>query len=135
MTDYRETAEAAIEAIERAAERLAIAVQREMLLEDRRPLVKAEAVKRIMQRDSLAATPAEKIVESDDAYLAHRVEQYAAVVETIRARAAYEAAKRRADMSVDLAFALSGLGDHLDTVKASTLGPNATRADALEVIR
>lgn len=135
MTDYRATAEAAIAAIERAGERLAIATQREMMLEDRRPLVKAEAVKRIMQRDGIAATPAEKIVESDDEYLLHRVEQYGAVVETIRARAAYEAAKRTADMTADLAFALAGLGDHLDSVKATTLGPNATRADALEVVR
>lgn len=108
MSDYRETAEAAVEAIERAAERLAVATQREMLLEERRPLVKAEAVKRIMQRDGLAATPAEKIVESDDEYLALRVEQCAAVVETIRARGAYEAQKRRADVAIDLALALAG---------------------------
>lgn len=108
MSDYRETAEQAVEAIERAAERLAIATQREMMLEDRRPLVKADAVKRIMQRDSIAATPAEKIVESDDGYLTLRVEQYGAVVETIRARGAFEASKRRADIAIDLALALAG---------------------------
>ena len=95
-------AEHAVSAIEDAADRLAIACEYEMRLEDERPLVKAEAVKRIMARDSLAATPAEKIVESDEAYAVHRTLQYGAVVETIRARAAYESAKRRADLAIAL---------------------------------
>ncbi len=108
MSDYRETAEAAVGAIERAAVRLALATRNEMMLEDQRPIVKADAVKRIMQRDGIAATPAEKIVETDEQFAAHRREQYEAVVETIKARGAFESAKRRADIAIDLALALAG---------------------------
>lgn len=97
-----ESAGEAVNDIERAAERLAIAVRAEMELEDERPIVKAEAVKRIMARDGIAATPAEKIVETDDVYAAHRRKQYAAVVEKQQAYGAFEAAKRRADLEIAL---------------------------------
>ena len=100
MTAGAVDAVVAVAAIENAAERLALAIKTEMTLEDERPLVKAQAVRRIMERDSIAATPAEKIVESDAEYLAHRKRQYDAVVETIRARGAFEASKRRADLEV-----------------------------------
>jgi hypothetical protein len=123
--DYRTVAETAIAAIEQAGERLAQACRAEMALEDGRALVKAEAVKRIMQRDGIAATPAEKIAESDEVFAAYRSAQADAVVETIRARAAFEASKRKADLAIDLALALAGFTDH----------QNATRADALEVVR
>jgi hypothetical protein len=109
VTDYVETANTAIEAIERAAERLALASKIEMELEDRRPIIKAEAVARIMERDSIAATPAEKIVETDPEYAAHRNRQAMAVVETIRAKGAFEAAKRRADVAIDMGLALGSV--------------------------
>lgn len=88
--------------IERAAERLAIACRAEMELEDERPIIKADAVRRIMTRDAIAATPAEKIVETDAEYASHRRRQYDAVVEKQRAYGQYEAAKRRADLGVAL---------------------------------
>lgn len=156
MSDYREGAEQAIVAIEQAAERLAVACKMEMILEDERPIVKALAVKRIMARDNLAATPAEKIVESDMEYLDHRKRQYDAVVEKQRAYGAYEAAKRRADVAIDMGMLLAGstqfaepqtgelqydgraianaLAKHLDSVRCSTLGSDSTRARALEVL-
>lgn len=108
MSDYVEAAEKAIAAIEAAAEGLANACRFEMQLEDQRPLHKAAAVKRIMERDGLSATAAEKIVESDGQYATHRQIQADAVVETIRARAAYEAAKRRADVAIDMGMMLAG---------------------------
>ena len=100
MTAGAVDAVVAVNAIENAAERLALAIKLEMTLEDERPLVKAQAVRRIMDRDGIAATPAEKIVESDAEYLAHRKRQYDAVVEKQRAFGAYEAAKRRADLEI-----------------------------------
>jgi hypothetical protein len=100
MSDHRDTAEQAIAAIEAAASRLALACRDEMELEDERPIVKAAAVRRIMERDGIAATPAEKIVETDQEYAAHRRRQYTAVVEKQRAFGEYEAAKRRADLLI-----------------------------------
>jgi hypothetical protein len=108
VSDFIETAEAAVGVIDAAAARLAAACAAEMMLEDERPIVKADAVRRIMTRDGVAATPAEKIVETDEQYAAHRRRQYAAVVETILARGAFEAARRRADIAIDLALALAG---------------------------
>jgi hypothetical protein len=108
MADYVESAEKAIAAIEAAAERLGAACRDEMELEDERPIVKAAAVRRIMERDGIAATPAEKIVETDGEYAAHRRRQYAAVVEKQRAFGEYEAAKRRADVAIDLGMLLAG---------------------------
>lgn len=114
MSDYRETAEQAVEAIERAAERLALASRMEMALEDERPIVKSESIRRLMATENPetskphSASSAEKVVESDGEYAAFRRKQYAAVVETIKARGAFEAAKRRADIAIDLALALAG---------------------------
>lgn len=95
-----EIAADAIEAIPEAAERVAQACKLEMELEDRRPIIKAEAVRRIMARDSIAATPAEKIVETDGVYADLRAEQTRAVVEKQRAFGEYEAAKLRARLAV-----------------------------------
>ncbi len=96
------TAMVTIQGVDEAAERVAQACRAEMELEDQRPLVKMEAVRRIMTRDSIAATPAEKIVESDAEYMSHRAKQYAAVVEKQRAFGALEAAKLRARLSVEM---------------------------------
>lgn len=100
--DFTAESNAAVAAIEAAAERLARATVEEMELLDARPLVKAEAIKRIMARDAIAATPAEKIVETDPEFAAHRRREAEAVVEKIRAEAAYETAKRRADVAIDM---------------------------------
>lgn len=116
MSDYRETAEQAIAAIEAAGERLAAACRQEMWLEDQRALVKALAIRRLMTTTNPdtekphSATSAEKVVETDAEYAAHRARQADAVVETIKARAAYEAAKRRADVAIDLGMLLSSAG-------------------------
>ena len=96
-------AETQIAAIDDAAERVALACKVEMELEDQRPIIKADAVRRIMARDGIAATPAEKIVETDGEYAAHRNRQTMAVVEKQRAFGAYEAAKLRARLAVTLA--------------------------------
>lgn len=95
-----EIAADAIEAIVDAAERVALACKVEMELEDERPIIKSAAVRRIMERDGIAATPAEKIVETDGEYNAHRKRQSMAVVEKQRAFGEYEASKLRARLAV-----------------------------------
>jgi hypothetical protein len=108
VSDLIHDAEAAIVAIETAAERLAKAVRAEMELEDYRPIVKSQAIRRLMATENPetgkphSASSAEKVCETDAEYSAHRRDQYAAVVETIRARAGYEVAKRRADLVIAL---------------------------------
>lgn len=116
MTDYVETANTAIEAIEQAAERLAIATRTEMELEDQRPLMKTLAIRRLMGMENPetqkphSASSAEKLVEADPEYSAHRARQAAAVVETIKARGAYEAQRRRADLAVAMSEVSIALG-------------------------
>lgn len=90
-----------ISAVQHAATNLGDARTHEMRLEDARPIVKMEAVKRIMERDGIAATPAEKIVETDALYTAHRERQYTAVRETQSAWGAFEAAKLTALLAVE----------------------------------
>lgn len=153
MTDYVETATGAIEAIEAAAERLANAVRMEMELEDQRPIVKSAAIQRLLQATNPetgkphSASSAEKVVEADSQYDWHRQRQRMAVVETITARGAYEAAKRRADVAIDLGLAL-GTVTHteaepqynarqiiraLQDYARERLGPNMPASAALEL--
>jgi uncharacterized protein YajQ (UPF0234 family) len=114
VSDYVIIANQAIEAIEQAAERLALATKTEMELEDFRPILKSQAIRRLMATENPetgkphSASSAEKVVEVDAEYAAHRRDQYNAVVETIRARGEYEAAKRRADVAIDLGMLLAG---------------------------
>lgn len=68
----------------------------EQQLEDERAIVKEMAIIRVMERDHSAATRAEKIVESDSEYMAHRIAQRASVVARFRADAEYWAAKAEA---------------------------------------
>jgi hypothetical protein len=96
-------AENAIAEIETAAQRVGAACRAEMELEDERSVLKPQATRRIMTRDSLAATPAEKLVETDEEYASHRRRQAEAVVEKHRAFGGYEAAKLRAKLFVALA--------------------------------
>lgn len=77
----------------------AVVVERD--LEDRRPLVKREAILRIMQTPNEltgkphSASSAEAFVELDRGYLQHRLAQSVACVDVIMARAAYEASRAR----------------------------------------
>lgn len=83
--------------ITESADALADATAYEMRLEEQRPLVKAEAIQRLMQHGAAtSATAAEKIVEKDPEYAAHRELQVQAVVARIRAWGQYEAAKAAA---------------------------------------
>lgn len=91
------TQDDAVQAIINAGDRLAEARANEMALEDERPLVKDEAIKRLMQHGAAtSATAAEKIVEKDAEYAAHRAKQVEAVREAIKARAYYDASVARA---------------------------------------
>lgn len=98
-----QNARASIAAIETAATWVADALNMVAQLEDERALIKPEAIRRIMESRGLAATPAEKIVESDPEYAAHRAKQRDAEVIKWSAVAQYEAAKLRAKLDVALA--------------------------------
>lgn len=99
----------AIAAVIGAARTYAGAKRRESDLEDARPLAKSEAITRIMQLNDpqkqkpYSATAAESLVITDPAYAAHREEQADAAVETIMAKAQYEAARFRAALLTGLA--------------------------------
>lgn len=84
---------AAISRLREKGDELARAYNYEHELEDDRAAVKADAIQRIMKRDGCAATPAEKIVETDLAYLRHREEQRSSLVARFKADAEYWAAK------------------------------------------
>lgn len=89
-----------------AGDRLAVALKRVQELEDERPLVKSAAVRRLMGTENAetgkghSASSAEKIVESDGEYAAHRKRQWEAEVEKQQAYAEYEAAKLTARLAV-----------------------------------
>lgn len=85
--------DAAIARLKESGEALAQARSEEQRLEDERPLLKELAIIRIMARDGSAATRAEKIVESDSEYMAHRIAQRGSVVARFKADAEYWAAK------------------------------------------
>lgn len=72
-------------------------------VEDERALIKPEAIRRIMESRGMAATPAEKIVESDDLYAAHREKQRDAEVMKWAAVSKYESSKLTAKLDVALA--------------------------------
>jgi hypothetical protein len=79
-----------------AGEALGCALAHEQELEDDRAAIKADAIKRVMVRDGVAATPAEKVVETDPQYFEHRAKQRASIVERFKADAEYWAAKAEA---------------------------------------
>jgi len=83
----------ALNALTRAGAALAEATCREMELADERALVKDAAIRRLVETgQERSATAAEKFVERDAEYAAHRRKQYEAVVARITAQAAYEVA-------------------------------------------
>lgn len=93
-------AERAIERVREAARALGEAEAEEQRLEDERPLVKAAAIKRLMEGRGLSATAAEKIVEEDEAYMAHRVQQRESVIARQTQWGAWEASKLAAELAV-----------------------------------
>lgn len=103
----RADVDAAIAAIETAAEALAQAQATEQQLEDDRAEVKEAAILRLMQLPNQttgkphSASSAKDVVEFDEQYRAHRATQRAAVIATQRAWGQYEAAKRRADLALE----------------------------------
>jgi hypothetical protein len=108
MSDLtRTTAEDSIRALETAGELLAIATERELELQSLRGLRKNEAVRRIMAAQKIAATPAEKVVETDPEYSAFLKECRSSVADRIRAEARFSAEKLRAYLTVRLELAFS----------------------------
>lgn len=101
-------ARASIAAIEAAATWVADALNAVALLEDERSLIKPQAIRRLMESRGIAATPAEKIIEEDAEYAAHRAKQRDAEVVKWAAAAAYESAKLRARLDVALVGAAGG---------------------------
>lgn len=99
----RENAYQAIAAVEGAATNLVVATCREMELEDNRALVKDAGIKRLMASGvATSVTGAEKVIELDVEYMAHRAAQREAVADRIFAQGKLEAAKLRARLAVEI---------------------------------
>lgn len=89
--------DAAIAMFLQRAEDLALAKKREMVLEYERPLLKSEAIARIMgkddpQKDGKKYSAATELVATDEVYAMHLEDQRNATADTIRAEGAYKAA-------------------------------------------
>ena len=112
-----EKAREAIAAIAVAANECAIAHDHVAALANRRPLVKAGAIGRLMQATNAntgklhSATSAEAVVELDDEFTRHREIEREAEVDRWRSLAAYEAAKLTAKLEVALAEAATRGGE------------------------
>jgi hypothetical protein len=88
--------DAAIAAMTDAGRALGEAKADEMRLEDERALVKRDAIKRLVESGAASsATAAEKIVEQDETYAAHRAHQRGQVIEVQTKWAGWEAARAR----------------------------------------
>lgn len=104
-----ESAQQAIQRVRDAARALGDARAREQYLEDRRPLVKREAIRALMQTANdltgkpHSASSAEAIVEADPTYMEYRVRQSDAVIATQVAWGEWEAAKLDGQLAVALA--------------------------------
>lgn len=113
--------EQAIAKLKEKGEALGYARAEEQRLEDERALVKGMAIIRLMKKHGIAATPAEKIVEEDLEYMAHRVAQRESVVLRFVADAQYWAAKAEAtqlSLITPDVFALSEeLNEYADSLK------------------
>jgi hypothetical protein len=93
---------AATNTIERVSIELGKARAMEMELEDERPLIKAAATKRLMEAGAAtSATAAEKIVEADPEYAAHRVRQREAVVLVEVMRGKFYATRYRCELMIE----------------------------------
>lgn len=97
------TTDEVLQEIRLAGDALAVAVAHEMALEDDRALVKAEAIRRLIDSGAAASvTAAEKVVAQDTGYNAHLVQQREATYQKIVAAARYEAAKARARLAASM---------------------------------
>jgi hypothetical protein len=107
-TDPREkAARQSIDALAAAATRCSAALNAIAELEDERALIKPQAIRRLMDSGAASSpTAAEKIVEQDPEYAAHRRRQRDAEVEKWAAAANYEAAKLTATLDVALCRAM-----------------------------
>lgn len=86
----------AIADVHTAAQVTATTLNYESALEDERALVKAAAIRRLVEAGhATSPSAAEKIVEMDEQYALHRARQRDAVIASYAARAAWEAAKAR----------------------------------------
>ena len=93
--------EAAIALVEERANALGEALADEARLEDERQLIKPAAIKRLLEVGAATSpTAAEKIVEQDEQYAAHRVHQRAQIIERMQKWGLYESAKLRAQRLV-----------------------------------
>jgi uncharacterized cupredoxin-like copper-binding protein len=97
-----EEQEAALAGYILAAKGHAAAKKHDMELEDQRALVKSEAISRIMAQGDpqkggkpYSATAAEALVETDRAYMLHRMDQSQAAFDLILTQAQKEAAHYR----------------------------------------
>jgi tRNA G37 N-methylase Trm5 len=97
-----------------AAEQYRTLVAAEMLLEDTRPLVKYEAIGRIMGTPNTvtnkphSASSAEAIVETDAEYWAVLAKKRQAVVDKLHAHASLEAARYRIQEALTVMAAVRG---------------------------
>lgn len=83
-----------------AAARCGAAHARVQELEDARALIKPQAIKRLMEAgEATSVTAAEKIVEKDPEYAAHRARQREAEIERWAALGEFEAAKLQARLA------------------------------------
>jgi hypothetical protein len=99
--------DALIHMVEMRATEYGDATAREQTLENQRPLIKSEAISRIMalpdpQKDAklYSATAAEAVVMTDRVYAQHKAEQARAAKDTIVAEGYYRAAYLRAQLAV-----------------------------------
>lgn len=106
-----ESARASIAALDAAASWLADALNTVARLEDERALIKADAIRRLVE-SGVATSPsaAERVVERDDEYMAHRAKQRDAEYQKWHAVASFEACKLTALLDVRLAATLNSQG-------------------------
>jgi hypothetical protein len=93
-----------ISKVETAAFVLASAMSLETRLADERALKKDDAIARLRQANiATSVTAAEKIVERDEEFMAHRIAEREAVAERIVAEGKLAASKFRAQLAVEMA--------------------------------
>lgn len=108
----RDRANRAVVDVLTAARQLGEAVSTLQRLEDERPIQKSAAIRRLMQQENPetnkphSASSAEKVVESDAEYLAHRTRQAEAEVAKHEAFGRYEAAKLTARLEAETCIRL-----------------------------
>lgn len=95
-------AETAIQEHADQAERLAHLIHREMELEAGKPAAKEDAVRRIMEAQQKAYTPAEKLAETDAEYAAYLATLRDVVKAKQQARGRMDTAKLRARLAIAL---------------------------------